>query len=126
MQENPTSNNRLEELAIEFVQRRDWTTMVELQQHMSDYMEARGDMVWEIAPGVVLWAGMSEEFANLVMGLIEKKRIFLHPTIPLTYFVDGCTLRLPVAKRPPKDGYKKDHWLPVCLRTVPPKKKQGR
>ncbi|MGD0652739.1 MAG: hypothetical protein ABSA16_00200 [Thermoguttaceae bacterium] len=65
---------------------------------------------------LILWAGMSEEFFEAVKALFESGQIEREPTHVLTYLVDGRSLNLPVAKRPPKSGYKEPHWIPIVLR----------
>ena len=33
------------------------------------------------------------------------------------YFIDGGGLKLPIAKQPPRKGYKKPHWVPCWVVT---------
>src|SRR5690606_40373331 len=93
---------------------------VELQRRFEPYMPTKGNIALEWGPpGLVLWDGMSEEFASLINGLLEDGRLHLHGTTRLVYFIDGGTLNLPAAKRYRAEGYKRRRWLPACLRVVP-------
>ena len=67
---------------------------------------------------LIVWTGISEEFAALACNIIQDERLFLHPTEPNIYFIDGQVLTLPIARRWPKDGYRRPRWLPVCFRPV--------
>jgi hypothetical protein len=116
----------LEGAVLAYVRDNDYVTFVELQRRLGAYMDVKGDLCWELRPGVVLWVEMSEAFAQLLRGLVQQKRLFLHPANWMTYMIDGGFLRLPVAKK--AQDYKKPHWLPVCLRLVPlpPERKRKR
>lgn len=119
MWETLAKEGLLKEAVFEFVRERDWVTLVELQRHMSDYMETEGHVALEWAPNLFLWGDMSQELADLILELIKEKRIFFYTTSVITYMADGGMSNLPVAKNTPKNGYKKPHWLPVCIRVAP-------
>lgn len=119
MWETLAKEGLLKETIFEFVRERDWVTLVELQQHMSDYMETKGHVALEWAPNLFLWGDMSQELVDLILELIKEKRIFFYTTSVITYMADGGMSSLPVAKNTPKNGYKKPHWLPVCIRVAP-------
>ncbi len=78
------------------------------------FPEHKGDCQLEIAKNLVIWAGMDETF----WGAIEEIRpqTELKPTHWFVYLMDGRTLSLPLAKRPPKNGYKKPHWVTCVIR----------
>jgi hypothetical protein len=88
-------------------------TFVELQRLFGE--EADGDLTIEskTVPGVIFWSGVSQTFAEaffLLMPQVETRQ-----TSPLTYLIDGSVLQLPVAKRLPAKGYKKNHWVPFAF-----------
>jgi hypothetical protein len=118
----------IEGAILQFVEHRDWVSFPELQNHFSSFMETNGN--YELSLGndwnLVIWSGISQELGDTVLKLIREKRLFYHPADTLTYFIDGGILKLPLATRPPKGGYKKPHWVPVCLRTVPMAEPKGR
>lgn len=62
---------------------------------------------------MLIWADMSAEFCDVAEAL--RPHTELSPTHYLTYMCDGGMLRLPIAKKPPKNGYRKPHWAPAVL-----------
>lgn len=73
----------------------------------------KGTLGWSIAPNLYIWANMSGLFID-VMEEIRPLTDML-PTDVLVYMADGAYLRMPLAKRPTKKGYKTDHWTPVVF-----------
>ena len=105
---------------VDFVGGRDWVSFPEIGEFLAeDGIDVKGDISLEIAPNLVVWAGMSHEFADLMRDALKSNRIYPHPSSSLTHLIDGGMLTLPVAKRLPKNGYKKPHWMPTVFRTVP-------
>jgi hypothetical protein len=80
-------------------------------------VDPRGDLGMETqaAPNTYIWAGMSEAFYRVVDQLDEADLIEYASVSPLAYLVDGSMLRMPLAKKPPRAGYKEPHWLPVVI-----------
>jgi hypothetical protein len=37
----------------------------------------------------------------------------------MVYFIDGGALDLPLVQRPPSNGYRDPHWLPVVINDGP-------
>ena len=117
--------------AIEaYVKAYDWVTFPELMRKLEPHVPGGVRGEWAICtpadPNLILWTGMSEPFKDALRGLLAERRLFFHPAELLTYLVDGGLMRMPLASRPPKDGYKAPHWLPTCLRTVPMREKRRR
>jgi hypothetical protein len=107
----------------ELVTQRDWVSFAELSKHVHNF---RGHWSFEPLPNISFWPTMSKEAVAAVNDLLQEKRIILAPTVPLTYWIDGHVPNLPVAKLPnSKRGYKKLHWLPVCLRPWSTHKKRS-
>jgi hypothetical protein len=54
------------------------------------------------------------------VGIHRRKNFWVRimPTPVLTYLIDGVTLNMPLAARPPAGGYKKPHWAPAVLNFV--------
>lgn len=97
---------------------RSGTSIVEIK----NALEARGlDTEGEIAvetgrcPNLFVWAGMSQDFADVLKALLCDKRVTPSPTSSLVYMCDGQALTFPVAQKPPKNGYREPHWVPVCF-----------
>jgi hypothetical protein len=62
-----------------------------------------------------MWAGVNDQFVDALDIFRDSGRIEPRAASVLTYFIDGGMLKIPIAKRPPKGGYKKDHWLPLVF-----------
>jgi hypothetical protein len=105
------------------------TSFVELERVLDrlDY-PYEGDRVLEVHGNIVLWSGWTDDAAELVLELARDGRVHFNPTSPLTYMADGKMLRLPIAKRPPKNGYKTPRWAPCTIEAGPPDRptKRGR
>lgn len=103
---------------VRYVQARPGTTFVELERLLSDLgMEVKGDLLIDVRPNVIMWANMSQEFVDEILALQSDGRVVpAHTdTTAFCYMVDGKVLNLPVAVRPPKNGYKEPHWAPTAF-----------
>ena len=100
--------------ALAYVQTHPGTSFVELERVMSEFFPVEGDLAIGMEQrNVVLWSGISEDFADVYAALDGK--ITLEPASWLVYLADGKALNLPLVKRLPKKSYKKPHWLPVVF-----------
>jgi hypothetical protein len=62
----------------------------------------------------VYWAGLSEEAAHALSDLVREGQVhYWLASSVLIYFIDGCTLKLPLVKQ--ARVYKTPHWLPVTI-----------
>ncbi len=120
----------LEAAIVDLVARLDYVSFAELPRRLAEagFAESRlkGDSTLELPGNIILWCGLSAELVDAIRALLDSKRLHLHPASTLVYIIDGVALRLPVAKRLPKEGYRKSHWLPVCLRVVPVQMKKAK
>jgi hypothetical protein len=83
----------------------------------------KGDyFYWVGNNSIVAWIGVSQECIHALQDLLLNEQISLHSTQPLTYLIDGCALKLPLAKSVRQ--YKKPHWLPVTFSV--PKVERGK
>lgn len=95
-------------------------TVVEVKRMLERQgIETEGDLVlhWPYAP-VAIWAGASQELADVLDQLIADDRLDVYPTQNLTYMVDGELLNLPLANAKSverRHPYKSDRWLPVVF-----------
>lgn len=107
--------------AIDYIDRTGHVSFPELQRFAETAlgMDARGDYCLEIAPNLILWTGVSDAFVDLVHGIQATRKVDLNSTSLLVYAADGGILNLPLAKRPPKRGYKDPHWAPVVFHMKP-------
>jgi hypothetical protein len=104
--------------AVEYIRVKDYVSFPELQRMLSPYIPTEGDLALEIQPHLLIWANVSEEFADIMRLLQAGGEVERHPASILTYLADGGMLTLPVAKRVPNGGYKTDHWIPTVFRVT--------
>ncbi|HEY1445663.1 MAG TPA: hypothetical protein VGF51_12255 [Acidimicrobiales bacterium] len=103
---------------IDYVRRRDHCSFVEILGCLEEQgVPTQGTLSMELGPNVLLWAGLSEEAYDILDDPRCRAAIVPVGASVLVYAFDGGILDLPIAKRPPKSGYKKPHWLPVVFRT---------
>jgi hypothetical protein len=69
-------------------------------------------------PNIILWSQIPEPIVDALVQLQVERRMEFRTASPLSYYIDGGAMGLPLVKRPPKQGYKKPHWLPVYLKAL--------
>lgn len=101
----------------EWVGRRGQVTFVEIANWLrSQDIDPGGDFSLELSTkNIVFWDGMSKPFTQLVQDALDAGSVELAACSSLIYMFDGAMLQLPIAKRPPRAGYKQPHWAPSCL-----------
>jgi hypothetical protein len=101
----------------EFIRDRDHVSMIEIGEFLRSHgVEVEGERSLEIDRNIVLWAGMSDPFIDIMDQLQGRGSVIPTWAGYSTYSMDGRILPLPLANQPPTAGYKKPHWLPVCFR----------
>jgi hypothetical protein len=92
-------------------------SVVEIRRFLEPYMPTTGTVSLSSArdPNIILWTGMSQEFADALEAVLNSPDISVTSGQFLCYLADGGALTLPIVNRPPKGGYKKPHWLPVVF-----------
>ncbi len=103
-------------------------------QHLGD--KVRGDCLFELVDKkIVLFVGASALLCDALELLADEKpqRAVLRSIEMLCMIVDSAPMPrgMPLAKRPPKHGYKQRHFAPCCLddpnsKTVRDLKKAGK
>jgi hypothetical protein len=112
----------LKERIREYVEQTDYVSFAELDNHFGI---SGGDHTLETVPNLFLWIGMTAEAANAINELLAEHAVYCHPSSLLVYLIDGRRPDMPIPKRMPgASGFKKPHWAPVTLRTVPFSKKR--
>lgn len=98
-------------------------TFPDLEKHIDGF---RGEMEMTMPEqNIVLWSRVSEEGAEALKQLLDEKKIAMRPSHVLCYVHDGAMIKLPIAKKVPKNGYKKPHWLPVGFYSIETKESIG-
>jgi hypothetical protein len=109
------ADDRLLADCLFYIRTTDYVSFAELETWLAGRgIGTEGTFALEPFPNVFLWGGVSEEFCGIVERL--RPHLDLKPASVLVYLADGKVPRLPLAKRPPRNGYKEPHWLPVTLR----------
>ena len=102
-----------------FILERDHVTFVELARILEDKgVDPNGTFSISAGndPNLIFWWGASEVFADLSFSLLKTFEI--SGSSLMIYMIDGGFPDLPMAKRPPKNGYKKPHWAPIVFRST--------
>jgi len=103
-----------EQKIFDFIKGREYVSCIELSREFGggDKMICK-----EEDENLVMAFGMSEELCQAVINLTRRADIVPVPASIFSYVVDGCTLNMPIAKRPPPRGYSTPHWLVVTYCT---------
>lgn len=102
---------------VELVTRRDHVTIAEIQRLLAPYMPVNGDTALGIDGNVWFAFGVSDELARVMEAVQRDGRVAVEPTNLLVYLGDGCALStMPIAKRPPRGGYRAPHFAPIVFR----------
>lgn len=95
-------------------EKKNTASIVDVMDAIGD--EAIGNYRWEYPQNCMWWDGMSEEFVGALGLCLAEGKIEPENTDPLVYAIDACYVpNLPLAEKPPKEGYDQLHWLPVIL-----------
>lgn len=102
---------------VELVEARPGASFPEMQQYFGP--PSQGEYSMSMRDDLIIWAGVSEPFAELLGQAINDGRLHLHglgqTEAWLIHTADGGFLNLPMAKQVPARGYKKPHWVPVVF-----------
>jgi len=116
----------MEERLIEFCQR-DHVSFVELKENFPELFGGEIAICLPNYPNLIVWQGFTKEGADLILRLVNEKKLFLLPSSPLIYAIDGALIKMPLARG--IRNYKNPHWIPMVLCIHPPefyKKKRGK
>ena len=86
-------------------------------------VDARGDVDVSVGLNVFVGFGLSEEF----VAALDEIRPFTEasPCHVLVYLHDGVMWDVPLAKTPPKTGYRRPRWCPIVLNPKAPPMTMG-
>lgn len=102
---------------VALVNSRNHVSFAEIIERMGDRYDLAGEEALEVTacPNLLFWGGMSGLFVDAVQLVLASERAHLEPCPVLVYLVDGLALRLPLARRLPKGGFKAPRWAPVTF-----------
>jgi hypothetical protein len=82
------------------------------------HSKGQQDLMLADRDNVILWIDLEENLIQAISQLAESEEITVRSCNVLIYAIDGCILRLPIAK--PRRRYKTPHWMPVTLSLADP------
>lgn len=108
------TKDEMKEAILTRLQRYPGTSFAELDRIFPDF---HGDKMYvsDKDDNIVFWAGMSVTACEAIRELQADKKVRLEAVSFLVYLGDGAALSLPMVGKPPRNGYKKLHWLPTVL-----------
>jgi hypothetical protein len=106
----------MEARLIEYCQR-DYVSFAELEREFPELFGGDLAICFPDHPNLIIWQGLNQRGADLLLGLVKRKLLFVYPSYPLVYAIDGV-LMTPVAKR--IRNPKRPSWFPMVLCIHPP------
>ena len=108
----------IESAIIGLVAAYDHVSFAEISRKFKPYLETEGDhaICSNLDPNIILFYGLSEGLADAILKVLSGGQVEIAPCSWLIYMIDGRLPAMPLAKRPPKAGYKNPCWVPVVLR----------
>lgn len=95
-----------------FVHRMDNVGFGELMRAIPD--SAGSEIIYGENKSLIIWEGVSREFANAIEALLREQAVTCRPTTMVVHLLaEGQILHYPIAKRVRK--YVEPHWMPVFL-----------
>lgn len=116
------TEGRVQAGLLEYVSEQDDVTLAELQQAVTEHMEAAGEfgLALRADPHVVIWHGMSAEIAAPLAKLISDRKLYLHQVSGSRYGNDAASVAMPKLAALTNDRLTKTAWLPVTISAVAP------
>ena len=111
----------MEDTILEFCQK-DHVSFMELHNTFPGLFGGETALCFPDFPTLIVWQGFTQEGADVLLNVLNGRRLFLYPCPTLIYAIDGGGLSLPVAKR--IRHYRHPHWLPMVLCLHPPEVSQ--
>lgn len=107
---------------IEYLRRCDMGLFPKMQDDFAPFLTTTGEqgLALRADPNVVLWSGMSQEFATLLSTLISQRRIYIHQVPAAEYKDLGKGMKLPVGEKVGDEKQARPIWMPAGFRLLPP------
>lgn len=118
----PAQNGDLPAALIEYVRVHDGVTIPQLQSVFAEFVPTTGEQGLSLRsdPNLILWLGLSAEFAGELAKLISNKRLFLRVTDASAFGDSEVEIKLPKLTALPDNKVSKPAWLPTCLTDLAP------
>ena len=113
---------QLNAAVIEYVRPRTAVDLLSLQRDLADYLEVEGEegLALRASPNCVIFSGCNRAFCEVLIGLVEKRRLYLQPAKAEMYEADQLPFKLPTQIGLPEEKPKRPLWVPVMLQVSPP------
>lgn len=113
---------QLNAAVIEYVRPRTAVDLQTLQTDLADYLDVAGEegLALRASPNCVIYSGCNRAFCEVLVGLIEKKRLYVQPAKVSMYDTERLSFKLPLQEGLPEDKLKRPVWVPIMLQVSPP------
>lgn len=113
---------------VEHVRVVDHVTWNRLLDDLSPLIDLRGEfgLVLRSDPKVVVWTRISEQLADVISDLVDRRRLYLHVVDSLQNYEGAVRPTLTPLPEIPQSRVDRAMWLPTTLRLLPPKSGSGR
>lgn len=124
----PAQNGDLPAALLEYVHAHDGATIPQLQSVFAEFVPTTGEQGLSLRsdPNLILWLGLSAEFAGELSKLISNKRLFLRITDASAFGDSEAEIKLPKLTALPDNKVSKPAWLPTCLTDLAPDEPDSR
>jgi ATP-dependent 26S proteasome regulatory subunit len=107
---------------LEYVHAHDGATIPQVQAAFAEFTNTTGEqgLALRSDPNLILWLGLSPEFAGELAKLISNKRLYLRLTDAASFNGYDSEIKLPKITSLPDNKVSKPAWLPTCLTDLAP------
>ncbi len=68
---------------------RDYVSFAELDRKFPELYGGNEALIWPGYPTLIVWEGFSKEGAGIIVGLLNTRKLYLYPSRPFVYALDG-------------------------------------
>ncbi|MBM3972304.1 MAG: AAA family ATPase [Planctomycetes bacterium] len=124
----PAQSGDLPAALLEYVRTHDGVTIPQLQSVFAEFLATSGEqgLALRSDPNLILWLGLSAEFAGELSKLISNKRLFLRIVDTAAFGESETEINLPKVISLPDNKVSKPAWLPTCLTDLAPEAPDSR
>jgi ATP-dependent 26S proteasome regulatory subunit len=107
---------------LEYVHTHDGATIPQVQEAFAEFTNTAGEqgLALRSDPNLILWLGLSPEFAGELAKLISNKRLYLRLADAASFNGYDSEIKLPKITSLPDHKVSKPAWLPTCLTDIAP------
>lgn len=120
--QSPAQSGDIPTALLEYVRAHNGVTIPQLQTTFAEFTATTGEqgLALRSDPNLILWLGLSAEFAGEISKLVSNKRLYLR-VIDGSEFGDAAAeMKLPRLASLPDNKVSKPAWLPTCLTDLAP------